>query len=70
MTVDQYLFHLHATRLLLMAGCAGQGDRRGQRLAEQWRDHRVCCSPPNHQKEWYHAGYQRYVCAICERIAV
>lgn len=29
----------------------------------------VCPNPLRHRGEWYHAGQQRYVCAICERLA-
>jgi hypothetical protein len=70
MTIEQYLLRLHGWRLLLIAGCAAAGDSRGVQMISQWRDHRVCCSPHNHRREWRYAGQQRYVCSICERIKV
>src|SRR5690348_10389901 len=33
-----------------------------------WHDSRVCVNPNWHRKEWYHAGQQTYICAICERL--
>lgn len=29
----------------------------------------VCANPIWHRKEWYHAGQQQYICAICQRFA-
>lgn len=44
--------------------------RKQRRLKCPWYDIRVCCSPWWHRKYWYHAGGQRYICEVCERIAV
>jgi hypothetical protein len=65
MTIEQYLFHLHATRLMLMAGCAGQGDSRGLQLRMQWKSVDVCCSPPNHRPYYRYIGDGEFVCDVC-----
>jgi hypothetical protein len=67
MTIEAYLFRLHATRFLLIAQCLYAGDRRGLHLLKQWKSIRTCVDPDLHRREWYYSrGY--YVCGACERL--
>lgn len=70
MTIADYLADLRRRRRRLMHEARKSGDIAGLLLLRQWKSAKVCCSPHRHRHEWYYAGQQHFVCAICERIKV
>lgn len=83
-TLDQFLLELRERRLILISPDevwpsplftdelrrALRQHRRELRQLVDLADIRTCASPTWHRKYWRYAGNGRYVCPVCEKIAV
>jgi hypothetical protein len=84
MSLDELLLELRARRLVLISESeiwdsprltcaikrAVRRHRRGLRELLRYSSISVCCSPPWHRRHWRYDGSGRFICEVCEQIAV